>query len=70
MEMESFKYTELTLTSDKVDDDSQRVDVFLLNPVSVESLDACNMPVFWFKSKVMGSPRKKPMLMPSSTLSW
>ena len=56
MKMASFEYAELTLAGDKVDDDSQRVDVFWLNPVSVESFDAYNMPVFWFKSEVVGHP--------------
>ena len=68
--MASFEYTKLTLASDKVDDDIQRVDVIWLNPVAMESLDACNMSVFWFKSKVVGLLRKKPVLMPSSALSW
>ena len=68
--MEIFEYIELNLASDKVDDDSQRVDVLWLNPVAMESLDAYNMSVFWFKSEVVGHPRKKLVLMPSSALSW
>ena len=54
--MAVFEYTELTFASDKVDENSQRVDVFWLNLVSVESLDAYNMPIFWFKSKFLGCP--------------
>ena len=68
--MAGFEYTKLTLTSDKVYDENQRVDVYWLNPVLVESLDACNMSVFWFKSKVLGRPWKKLVLMPSNSLSW
>ena len=45
-DMSSFKYVELTFTSDQMDDDSQRIDVLWLNPVPVESLDAYDMPVF------------------------
>ena len=41
--METFEYTELTLTGDKEDDDEQRVKVQGLNPFSMESFDTCNM---------------------------
>ena len=68
--MEIFEYTKLTLARYKVDDDGKRFDVFWLNPVAMESLDSCNMPVFWFKSKVVGRLRKKLVLMPLSSLSW
>ena len=68
--MERFEYTELTLTSDKVYDDSKSVDVSQLNLVSVESFDTCNMSVFQFKREVVGHPWNKPVLMPSSSLSW
>ena len=68
--MAGFEYIELTFASDNVDDDSQRVDLFWLNPILVESLDAWNMPIFWFKSKVVRCPQKKLVLMPSSALSW
>ena len=68
--MESFEYTELTLTSDKVDYHTQRVDVFFLNPVSVESIDSYNMSVFGFKREVVGRLRKKPVFIPSIVLSW
>ena len=67
--MEIFEYTKLTLIGDKVDDDGQRVEVFQLNLVSVESFDACNMPVFWFKSKVVGCLWNKQVFMPASALS-
>ena len=70
MKMESFEYTELTLVGDKVDDDGKRFDVLKLNPISVESFDACNMSVFWFRRKIVGRLRKKPMFMPMSALSW
>ena len=54
--MESFEYTELTLIGDKVDYDGQRVEVIWLDPFLVESFDAYNMLVFWFKSEVVGRP--------------
>ena len=44
--MEIFEYIEITLVGDKVDDDGQRVEIFRLDLISVESFDACNMPVF------------------------
>ena len=43
MKIESFENTELTLGSDKADDDEQRVKIFRLNPFSMESFDAYNM---------------------------
>ena len=52
--MASFEYTELTITGDKVDDDEQRVEVFWLNPFSMESFGTCNMLVLWLESDVMG----------------
>ena len=68
--MASFEYTKITLVGDKVDDDGQRLELFQLDPVSVESFDACNMLVFWFKSEVIGFPWKKPVFMPVNSLSW
>ena len=54
--MAGFKYDELTLTSDQMDDSSQRIDVLWLNPVAMETFDSCDMSVFQFKGEVMGCP--------------
>ena len=51
--MERFEYIELTIASDKMDDDEQRFKVFGINPFSMESFDACNMLEIWLESKVL-----------------
>ena len=52
-----------------MDDDCQRIDVLWLNPIAMETFDACDMPVLWFKGKVVGFLWKKPVLVPPSALS-
>ena len=52
--MESFEYTKLTLTVHKADDDKHRVEVFQLNPFSMESFGTYNMLVVWLESEVVG----------------
>ena len=54
MEMEIFEYTELTFASDKVDDDGQRIKIFRINIVLMETFHAYNMPLFWLKRKDVG----------------
>ena len=66
--MTSFKYAELTFTSDQMDDDSQRINVLWLNPVTMKTFETYGMSVFWFKGEVVRFPRNKPVLMPLSAL--
>ena len=70
MKMEIFEYTKLTRAGDKLDEDGQRVEVFWPSPVSLESFDSCNVPIFLFKREVVGCPRKKPVFMLVSAFSW
>ena len=69
MDMAGFKYVELTFRSDQMDDDCQRIDVLWLNPVAMETFDACDMSVFWFKGEVVGFLWNKPMHVSLSALS-
>ena len=45
MDMTSFKYAELTFTSDQMDDDSQRINVLWLNPVAMKTFETYDMPL-------------------------
>ena len=69
MDMTGFKYTEFTFTNDQMDEDSQRINVLWLNPVEMKTFETYDMPIFWFKGKVVIFPRNKLVLVPSTTLS-